>query len=87
MYEIKFSENAEKQFKKLERGLQERITAALKRIRVRPFDYVERLSGMPFYKMRAGDFRLIMDIQQNIMLILVIEIGHRKNICKGFIGG
>ena len=80
MYEIEFSINAEKQLLKLEKDLQKRVISALERIRIRPYPYVKKLVGNPYFRLRVGDYRVIIDIQENKLLILVIEIGHRKNI-------
>lgn len=80
MYEIEFSETAEKQFKKLERTVQERITSTLERIRFRPEAYAVKLVGSDAFKLRVGNYRIIMDIHKEKLLILVIKVGHRKNV-------
>ncbi len=79
-YEIIFSDLSLKQLKKLEKPLQERIIATIERCRIRPQDHVKKLVGNPYYRLRAGDYRVIMDIQQGELRILVLEIGHRRNI-------
>ena len=79
-YEIIFSDQALRQLKKLEKTVQGRIIAALERIRIRPQAYVTKLVGDPGYKLRVGDYRLIMDIDNNKLTILVLKAGHRKNI-------
>ena len=81
-YEIIFSDKAFKQLKKLERKVQERIIATLERVRIRPESYVTKLVGDSGYKLRVGDYRVIMDIDKGKLLILVIKIGHRKKIYK-----
>lgn len=80
MFEIIFAEKADKQLRKLERSTRERILTALERIRVRPEAHVTKLVGDPGYKFRVGDYRVIMDIDKGKLLILVIKLGHRKNI-------
>ena len=82
MYEIIFSNKAKKQLFKLEKNIQERIIAALERIRIRPESYITKLVGDPGFKLRVGDYRVIMDIDNNNLLILVIKIGHRRDIYK-----
>ena len=82
MYEIIFSNKAKKQLFKLEKSIQRRIIAALERIRIRPESYITKLVGDPGYKLRIGDYRVIMDIDKGKLLILVIKIGHRKKIYK-----
>ena len=80
LYEIVFSLKAKKHFFKLEKTVQERIISALERIRIRPEAFITKLVGDPGYKLRVGDYRIIMDIDKNKLLILVIKVGHRKNI-------
>lgn len=80
MYTITFSDNALRQLKKLERQIQERIINSIERIKVRPEMFVQRLVGDPGYKLRVGDYRLIMDISHESLEVIIIKIGHRKNI-------
>ncbi len=79
-YEIIFSDKALNQLKKMEKNAQERIIAVLERIRVRPEAYVTKLVGDPGYKLRVGDYRIIMDIDNKILRILILKVGHRRNI-------
>ena len=80
LYEIIFSLKAKKQFLKLEKTVQEKVIYALERIRVRPESFVTKLVGDPGYKLRVGDYRILMDIDNKNLIILVIKVGHRKNI-------
>lgn len=80
MYNLEFSKVSEEQFFKLDQDLQERIINSLERIRIRPFHFVKRLVDSHYYRLRVGDYRIILDIQQDKLTIFVIELGHRKNI-------
>lgn len=80
MYNIIFSDNALKQLGKLEKSMQERILNALERIKIRPEAYITKLVGDVGYKFRVGDYRVIMDIDKGRLLILIIKVGHRKNV-------
>lgn len=82
MYEIIFSQKAKKQLFRLEKNIQERIITALERIRIRPEAYITKLVGDPGFKLRIGNYRVLMDINNNNLLILVIKVGHRKDIYK-----
>ena len=82
MYTVQFTENAERQLKKLEKNIQARIISALERSKIRPEAYFQRLVGDKAYKLRVGDYRVIADIENTQMIILVIKVGHRKNIYK-----
>ena len=82
MFNIEFSKTAEKQLYKLEKNIQIRIISALERVRIRPYPHIKKLVGSPYFRLRVGDYRLILDIQTNKLIIFVIEIGHRKDIYK-----
>ena len=81
-YEITLTATSRKQFKKLEKDIQERIVKALERIRIRPEAHVKKLIGDLGYRLRVGEYRVILDIEKDKLIILVIKIGHRKNIYK-----
>ena len=82
MYDVLFSDTAKKQFLKLEKRAQEQIGRTIERIKIRPEHFVERLVGRSAYKVRVGDYRLILDIDAGKLVVLVVEIGHRKNVYK-----
>jgi len=80
MYSVEFSDLAKKQLYKLPKEIQKRIIATLERIRIRPEAYIIKLVGIQGYKLRAGDYRIIVDIEQERLIVFVIKVGHRKNI-------
>jgi mRNA interferase RelE/StbE len=82
MYELIYSNLATKFLKKLPKKKQEHILSVLERARIRPESHFERLVGEKTYKLRAGEYRIIADIYKEKLCILVIKIGHRKNIYK-----
>jgi len=79
-YEVVFTESARRDFLRLEKETQKRIVSALERIRIRPERYVRKLVGSTGFRLRVGDYRIIMDIDQAKLIVLVIKIGHRKSI-------
>ena len=72
----------EKFLDKLDSQNRERIIISLEKLRIRPEAYLKRLVGEKSYKFRAGDYRVIIDLEKDKLLVLVIDIGHRKNIYK-----
>jgi len=82
MYEIIFSKNAEKFLDKLDNNIRERIIKKIERIRIRPEHFVEKLVGEEGYKLRAGDYRIFLDINKSQLQISAIEIEHRKKAYK-----
>jgi len=82
MYEVIFTRTAEQQFNRLAENVQEDIIMALDRIKVRPHAFVKRLIGRKDYRLRVGAYRVILDINETSLIIVVIELGHRKDIYK-----
>lgn len=82
MYSVEFSKKAENQLYKLPKEIQNRIIRTLERIKIRPQNFVEKLVGEPGYKLRVGDYRIFLDIDNNKLLILILKLGHRKNVYK-----
>ena len=82
VYEIKWTLIASKQFGKLDKTIQKRIINRLESIRVNPFLYATKLVGFNAYKIRVGDYRIILSIEKNTLVILVLKVGHRRSIYK-----
>ena len=82
MYSLIYSQDAVKQLKKLDKDLQNRILSTLERCRVRPYAHVKKIIESKYFRLRVGDYRIIMDIQGDKLIIFVIQIGHRKKIYK-----
>ncbi|HLD15586.1 MAG TPA: type II toxin-antitoxin system RelE/ParE family toxin [Candidatus Nanoarchaeia archaeon] len=82
MYNIVFSPKARKQLQKLETDVQIRICNALDKIKVRPEDYLTQMVDDPSFKLRVGDYRVLIDLNHTKSQIEVIKVGHRKNIYK-----
>jgi len=87
-WRIEFAAEAFKEFACLDRQVQERIRRYL-RERLVPCDN-PRAFGEPLrrnltglWKYRVGDYRLVAEIQDEMILILVLRIGHRRKVYGG----
>ena len=84
---IDYSSDARRTLRKLDRQNAKRIVDFLD-YRVAesdsPRSLGESLSGplSGYWKYRVGDFRLICDIQDGKLVVLVVEIGHRREIYR-----
>ncbi|MBS3093526.1 type II toxin-antitoxin system RelE/ParE family toxin [Candidatus Pacearchaeota archaeon] len=81
MYDINFDKNAKDFLKKLKRGDQEFILKRIELLKENPH-LGKRLAGNLFglWKLRIDKFRVLYRIFENKLLIVIIDIGHRKNI-------
>lgn len=82
MYEVIFLKSAEQQLSNLTKNVQEEIIRALERIKIRPYAFVRRLVGSRYFRLRVGAYRVILDIQETSLIIVVVELGHRRDIYK-----
>ena len=57
-----------------------RIYDAVSRLQNEPFRFVVKVVNSPWYRMRVGDYRVIVDIQQGRLMVLVLRVGHRRKI-------
>ena len=82
MYSVEFSKVAERQLYKFPDLIHNRILLTFERIKIRPFHFVKRKQGTPYFILRIGEYRAILDIKSNKLIILVLEIGPRGSIYK-----
>ncbi len=79
-YEILYSDTGAEDLASLDVMMQKRAKKKLEAIRSNPYIYVKRLSGVDLFSLRVGDYRILMDIKNNKMIIFVVKIGHRKGV-------
>ena len=87
-WKIEFDPKALYELERLERDAQRRIVRFL-RERIAPLENPravgEALHGKElgrFWKYRVGDYRLVCDIQDALIRILVLRVGNRKDIYR-----
>lgn len=84
-YSVAFLPAAEKQLAKLDKPAQRRILTFLETKAARaPRDYGAALVGAEsgFWKYRIGDYRAVCDIQDGRLTVLVVKIGHRREVYR-----
>jgi len=80
MYSIQIEKNAEDFLKKLQKKDAESILNKIYSIRENPYRFLKRLQGEKLWRLRIGDYRAVVDVIVSMNKIIVIRIGHRKNI-------
>lgn len=81
---IEFAASALREFKTLERAMQRRIATHIDDLAGNPFPPGSRkLKGSPdHYRIRVGDYRLIYKVDKGRLTILVLKIGHRREVYR-----
>ena len=88
VWQIEVSDAAKKQLAKMGRVEAKRITAFL-RLRVASLDDPRQLGGpllgahfAGLWRYRVGDYRILVDIQDQIVTVIVVGIGHRGEVYR-----
>jgi len=80
MYKLVLEKKAIHDLNKLERQVKDRIWNKLQECKEDPFRFFEKLVEMSGFKLRIGDWRVIADIIREKEAIIILKVGHRKNI-------
>jgi mRNA interferase RelE/StbE len=83
-YRIELSPRAQRDFKKLPKHIQPQIAKKIDALSEDPRPHgVEMLTDTDrLYRVRSGDYRVIYQIRDDVLLVLVVRIGDRKEIYK-----
>ena len=83
-YRIEFVPRARKQFLKLPRAVQERLRPRIDAPAVdpRPAGVVKLKGAEDLYWVRAGDYRIVYQIRDDVLLVLITETRHRREVYR-----
>jgi mRNA interferase RelE/StbE len=87
VWRIEYSDVAARELLKLDKTVRERILTFLRERAAKledPKEIAEPLVGelRGLWRFRVGDYRIICDIRRDVLLILVLQIGHRKEVYR-----
>lgn len=88
MYSIEFKRSAYKEYESLSKELKKRIDSALEILSVNPTSELlnfKKLRGVDnTYRIRVGDYRIVYSPNNEKLIVLVIKVGHRKDVYEFF---
>jgi len=82
IYSIDFEPIAVRQFRKLESVIRKKLLPKIKALAKNPRPPgTKKLQGFKNrYRIRVGDYRVVYQIHDKILLVLIVEIGHRSDV-------
>jgi len=84
-YKILFKPSVERDFKNLPAHIRNKIRSevALLSEDPRPVGAVKLSGSDNLYRIRVGDYRVVYTIEDDFLIVLVVQVGHRKEIYRG----
>jgi len=85
VYKIAFTKQAYKSLRRIPKNVVDRIRKKLDQIAEDPFathPNVSKLQNRPGYRVRIGDWRVIYDIRNEELVIMVLKVGSRGDIYR-----
>jgi mRNA interferase RelE/StbE len=81
-YSIEFAPAAFRQLKKLDRAVQVRIYAQIDRLAddPRPPGSLKLAGRDNIFRLRVGDFRVLYNVFDGKLIVLVLKVGHRRDV-------
>ncbi|WP_300342689.1 type II toxin-antitoxin system RelE/ParE family toxin [Nesterenkonia sp.] len=83
-WELRYGPRADKALGKLDKPVAKRIRSKLQRLTELddPADGLKPLAGplVGLYRLRVGDWRVLVDVQREALVIVAVEIDHRGSI-------
>lgn len=86
-FRVRLTASARRDFKNLPDYIREKFWRELHFISLEkdPKQKLDRVKGFPgVYKMRAGEFRVILEVLEDELVLLVIEAGPRKTVYRKY---
>ena len=83
-YSIQFNRRAQRDFDVLDKPTQQRLRPHIDRLAADPFPAgAKKLRGdEPYYRIRVGDYRVVYQVEGRQLIVVVIKVGHRKEVYR-----
>ena len=82
-YAVEILRTAQKQLAKIDRQAQARIIESIRALAFDPRPSgCKKLSGRPAWRIRVGDYRVIYEIHDGQLVVMVVTIGNRKDVYR-----
>ena len=83
-YEIEVAPAAARQLRKLDPSSRRRVQAAIELLATepRPPGATKLVGGAGEWRVRTGDLRVVYEIHDRVLVVLVVAVGHRREIYR-----
>jgi mRNA interferase RelE/StbE len=83
-YKIEFKKTAAIELNSLPNREIKKIVVAINLLVENPRPTIsKKLSGSERYRLRIGDYRILYEIENQVLIIYIVKIAHRKDVYRG----
>ena len=86
-FTVIYTSRARKDLRDLPPNVAQKCIRSISKIKDDPFSFMKKLKGSrqaPLYSFRIGEYRAIMSIEDDRLIVFVLEIGHRSTIYRKY---
>jgi len=82
-YAVLIERRAQRALSRIPQQERDRIAATIRRLADEPRPHgVKKLTGREAWRIRVGDYRILYEIHDDRLVVLVVEIGHRRQVYR-----
>lgn len=82
-YSVFIQKSAQRSLDRISPPYQDRIIRVIQSLADQPRPLgVKKLSGRDAWRIRVGDYRVIYEIHDNRLMVMVVVIGHRREVYR-----
>lgn len=83
-YRVEFTSAAARQVKKLPRPARDRLLASIESLSndPRPPGSTKLVGEETARRLRIGDYRIVYDVVDDVLTVLIVRVGHRREIYR-----
>lgn len=82
-YRVDLTRQAARSYAGFPRDVRERIAEVLDRLEQDPRGHgVKKLTGAELYRVRTGDYRVVFEIDDDALVVVVVRIGNRRDVYR-----
>ncbi|GGM84971.1 hypothetical protein GCM10012275_64660 [Longimycelium tulufanense] len=82
-YRVQITRAAAKTIQALDKPIRRRVLTAIEGLATNPRPHgCVKLTGHDAWRIRVGDYRIVYEIHDAVLLIIVIDAGHRREIYR-----
>ena len=83
-YEVRFARPVAKGLRRMDRAEARRVVEAAETLSEDPRpSNAQKVQGTPYLRIRVGSYRVVYEVRDEALVVLVVKVGHRREVYRG----